>query len=156
MAKAIFCETCGHLETLDTRGGTTFCRCDTGRVVGWWVDQSIGLAQVAVLPPGERSKAWVVKLHNDFLRAGSDKIPPGYLGPEGQVLPFAPGQLDELWRYAHKRATERPPRPEALSVFDRSRRECPLVIERPGTTPDTHWATEPELTRRGLLEVTRA
>jgi hypothetical protein len=111
---------------------------------------------MAVLPPGDQAKARVIMIHNGFLRADIETIPAGYRSANGAVGGFDPGQVDRLWQEVHNQATLAPPRPEALTVFDRSRRGCPLVVAIPGTTPDTHWATEPELLRRGLLDSGRA
>jgi hypothetical protein len=156
MAKLIYCQECGHIENLKSSGGVTRCDCLTGPVVGWWVDEDTGLAQMAVLPPGDPAKARVIVIHTGFLRADIEQFPAGYMGPDGRTIPFSPVEIDTLWREAHDELIDLPPRPEALSIFSPGRRACVLAEQIPGTTPDTHWAQEPELLRRGLLEVTRA
>jgi len=158
MAKGLYCAQCGAIKTFPANGTTVSCDCLTGPVVGWWVDTTTALAQMAVLPPGDRSKARVVMIHNGYLRADIESdgeppmIPTSYTRPDGQPGPFDPSQVDVLWREVHNQATIAPQRPEAITIFDRSRRACPLVVAVPGTVPDTHWATEPELLRRGLLD----
>jgi len=152
MAKALFCLTCGAVKTFAPDGATTKCDCADGQVVGWWVDTSVGLARMAVLPPGIQEQARVVLMHSRFLRADVDDIPKTYAGPDG-TQPHPEGQIDAFWRHRHDDAQDVPLRPEVLQPFHRSKRACPLVIQRVGTSADTLWATELELRDRGLLEV---
>lgn len=152
MAKLLYCMDCGHLESFDPAGGVTRCKCAVGPVVGWWVDPDIALCQMAVLPPGDVSKARVVSIVSGFLTADEDILPPGYRGPAGETIPFQQVQVDQMWRDLATESTVMPPRPESTTIFDRSRRNSVIVVQKPGTTPDTHWATEPELARRKLLE----
>lgn len=151
MTKCLFCSTCGAVKSFVADGSTTRCDCSEGQVVGWWVDHTTALVQMAVLPPGDRKKASVVLIHNGFLRAARDTMPSSYIGPDGQAVAYPQGEMDALWRQIHNEATITPPRPEALTVFDRSRRACPVVVQDPGVSPDTHWATDADLRNRGLL-----
>lgn len=151
MAKGLFCLECSHWEQFDVNGGVTRCKCPVGPVVGWWIDFQTAQVQMAVLPPGDRSKARVLAIESPFLRADVDTIPAGYIDQNGKAQPFNATQMDELWRDVHNQAVLLPVRPEALSVFSPGRRNCVIVVQIPGTTPDTFWATDPELVRRGLL-----
>jgi len=152
MAKALFCLECSAIKSFPLDGTTATCDCPEGKVVGWWVDMATATSMMAVLPPGSRDKARVLILHSGFLKADVEILPPGYVGPDGQLYPFDQGQTDANWRDVHEQATLTATRPEALSVFHKSRRACPLVVLKPGTMPDTHWATDVELHKRGLLE----
>jgi len=153
MAKALVCLDCGAVKTLAPDSSTTTCDCPPhfGQVVGWWVDQNIALAQIAVLHPKPRDRARVLLLHNGVLRADVDVIPSGYAASDGSWTPYDANQTDTFWRQIHTEATHTPPRPESLQVFSQGKRACWAVVQRPGTTPDTHWATDTELRQRGLL-----
>lgn len=153
MAKGLFCLECGHWEAFDPAGSVTRCKCATGQVVGWWIDFGAGLAQMAVLPGGAREKARVVLIHTPFMSADVKTFPSGFRAPDGSWQEYGADQIDVFWRQRHADATQTPPRPEALQIFSPGRRNCPLVITRPGTTPDTFWATDVELRQRGLLDM---
>lgn len=152
MTKCLFCSVCGALKSFALDGSVTRCDCPRGQVVGWWVDHTTALVQMAVLPPGTRDQASVVLIHNGFLRAARDTIPSNYIGTDGRATAYPAGEMDALWRQIHAEATITPPRPESLTVFDRSRRACPMVIQDPGISADTHWATDADLRNRGLLQ----
>jgi|SRR5215471_1492577 len=156
MAKALFCLECGAIKSFPWNGDTAKCDCAEGQVVGWWLegwtDMRTAEVQMAVLPPGNQGKARVLLIHTGFLRAEVETMPTGYVGPDGQLHPFDQAQIDANWRDQHQQVIMTPPRPESLSVFHPSRRGCPLAILHPGTSPDTHWATDVELHQRGLLE----
>jgi hypothetical protein len=121
-----------------------------------WEEMRTAVVQMAVLPPGNRAKARVLLLHTGFLRAELETMPTGYVGPDGQLHAFDQGQIDSNWRDQHQQVINTPPRPESVTPFHPSRRACPLVVLHPGTTPDTHWATDVELRVRGLLEAVPA
>lgn len=151
MAKALSCLSCGTVRTLLSDGTTTFCDC--GLVAGWWISTATALAKFHVRDPQQIDQAQVVLIHNGFLRAGHDMIPTSYRGPDGKAGAYSAVENDTFWRQVHSESQTAPRYPEAVQIFDRSRRGCPMVVQRPGETPDTGWATPTELRDRGLLPV---
>lgn len=121
---------------------------------GWWHDQDSGFVRVYVTDPTKRAEAQVVVLHNGVLRAWRDTLPETFRTQDGQPRPFTQQEADTAWQHIHAEAQSTPQLPQYLQIFQGSRRACWAVVQRPGDSPDSGWASDEEALARGLPVLT--
>lgn len=125
--KGLACAQCVDLRALPRNDlEPVTCRC--GNVTAWWVDGKKGVAQYHAR---YQVDAFGVGFHNGFLMSA--------------LAPKAPGFGDEAWRRLHHVSCEAPG-----YLFDHSRRDCWVILFKPGTVSDVSWATEEELAAVGI------
>ena len=126
--KGVACARCIDIRLLPQRDlEPVSCRC--GNVTGWWVNGGRGAARYAAK---HRVDAYGVGLNNRFLTVALDATRP-------------PNWSDQDWRDLHEHACEAPG-----YLFDKGRRNCWLVLFKPGTVRDVEWASDEELAAVGL------
>lgn len=121
--KGLACAECVCIRTL-LRGNLTPVSCECGNVTGWWIDGSQGIARYHA--QRSMSMAYGVGLNNHFLIAA--------------LTPLNQPQTDEAWRELHRLQGHAPG-----FLFDASRRDCWVILFKPGTVRDVEWATHVEL-----------
>lgn len=112
--KGLLCRECVDFKALPPTGSVS-CRC--GNVTAWWTDPARGIAKFRAR---NQQSAFGMGFHNGFLLQGME-------GLRGLAMP-------EDWRRLHDEATNAPG-----YMFDKSRRNCWVLIFKPGTTSDTSW-----------------
>lgn len=124
--KGLACSECVDLRLLSNRDrDPVSCRCEN--VTGWWIDGRAGVARYSAQRP---AYAYGVGLNNQFL------LPALHLDGLGR---------DGQWRDLHDIATNAP-----NHLFDRARRNCWVVIFKPGNVSDVEWANNEERRAVGL------
>lgn len=123
MTKALYCGMCGSIASFRRSGAITACEC--WLTVGWWVDARKGIAKLH----GDRTYSRILGIHNGYLRDASL------------------AHTDMESREAVDRATDAP-----MYLFDKSRRNSPIVVITPGESNDTSWATDEELAAKDAAE----
>jgi hypothetical protein len=120
MTKALHCGMCGTVRTFRRDSGLT--NCDCGELVGWWVDAAKGVARLYALTPEARLLGRIVGINNRFLTAASRLATDAEHRQMHDHVTIAPGYL-----------------------FDKSRRNCWVVLIAPGESNDTKWASRDEM-----------
>lgn len=113
---------------IHTPGSDRWNVCDCGMTAAKWANPHTGQLVVAAR---DLSKVRGLGLNNQLLLPALTE----------------PGQVWETYRDWHEAATDAPG-----YVFDKARASCWAVIYRIGTTSDTRWATDEELTEAFTYE----
>ncbi len=124
--KGLACGQCYTLRTLAS-GDMVPLSCDCANVTGWWLDGRAGVARYTAEVP---AYAWGVGLNNRFFVAALSQLG---------------DQPDSYWRELHDQACAAPG-----YLFDASRRNCWVILFKPGLVRDVEWATNEELAAVGL------
>ena len=129
--KGLACLKCVDLRAL-AQGNLmpVSCRCEN--VTAWWIDGQRGVARYTAKAP---TYALGVGFNNRFL------LPALESAMSSGIVP------DEEWRKLHDEATTAPG-----YLFDAARRDCWVVVFKPGTVRDVEWASDEERAAVGLGE----
>lgn len=126
MTKGLACASCHDLRML-SRNNLEPLSCRCGNVTGWWLDGPRGVARYTAT---NRQTAFGVGFNNRFWLAAL-------------VAPERTSSTE--WRQLHEDACEAPG-----YLFDKNRRNCWVVLFKPGTVGSVEWATNEELAALGM------
>lgn len=126
MTKGIACARCHDLRLFGQRDlEVTTCRC--GNTSGWWLDGRKGIARYTAEAP---YYAFGLGVNNRFFQ---------------QAFQQDETTSDEDWRRLHEESCVAPG-----YLFDKSRRNCWVLIFKPDKVVGVSWATDEERATVGL------
>jgi hypothetical protein len=118
--KAILCGACSDIRALN-RDNPVSCHC--GKVQGWWVNSTLGVAKVYA-EPHNRYYARIIGIHNIFLKTAFVENTP---------------LTDAIWKEMTRWICDN----SDGYLFNKDRRDCPIVIIAIGQSNDVTWSQTP-------------